>query len=224
LEAEQTRKDTVILGDLFVHGPSPEEVFEIVKDLPVRYWIMGNHDYYIAKGLIDNPDEVLLGKPVKEKNIDQKFAELIESMHWWREKIGKNKCIEFFSKFKSIAIHKQNQAELIFCHAMPWDYENAPNTQDLAVTSKLEEGIRHSSYIYEPEEQPDHFIYISGHTHIFHITFHALKEKKRRSILLILVVLVYLGMEIEKPVTVFFQKGSHVRHIFAESNMMLIVS
>jgi Icc-related predicted phosphoesterase len=109
----------VILGDLFVHGPSPEEVYKIVKDLPVRYWIMGNHDYYIAKGLIDNLDEMIRGKRVKEKNIDQKFAELIDNMHWWRRRIGKNKCIEFFSKFKSIAIHKQDQAELIFCHAMP---------------------------------------------------------------------------------------------------------
>jgi hypothetical protein len=45
----------------------------------------------------------------KGKSTDQKFADLIANMHWWREKIGKDKCKEFFSKFKSIAIHKQDQ-------------------------------------------------------------------------------------------------------------------
>jgi predicted phosphodiesterase len=174
----QQVKTFVILGDLFVHGPSPERVYEIVKDLQVRYWIMGNHDYYIAKGLIDKPDAIILGKPVKEKknekgkSNDQIFADLIDNMHWWREKIGKDKCMKFFSKFKSIATHKQDQGrqqQLIFSHALPWDYEKAPDTQDLAIISRLEEEIRHSSYIYhQPEEQPDSFIYISGHTHIPH--------------------------------------------------------
>jgi predicted phosphodiesterase len=166
----QEVKTFVILGDLFVHGPSPEKVYEIVKDLRVSYWIMGNHDYYIAKGLIDNPDAIILGKPIKEKEKDteKKFAELIENMHWWRKRIGKDECMKFFSKFKSIALHKQDQAQLIFCHAMPWDYEKAPDAQDLMITSKLAEEIWHSSYIYQPGEKPDYFLYISGHTHIPH--------------------------------------------------------
>ncbi len=146
----------IILGDFFSQGPFPKDVLDIVKTLPVICMIMGNHDYYIANKVFDNPAGKILGKSVNAPQL----AELIENERWCMNEI-REEGIEFLRKLQTTYTYNISQREVYFCcHAQPLDYETAPSSNSI-ITPNLEETLVSSVY------------YLSGHTHIPHF----IKEK-----------------------------------------------
>lgn len=141
----------IILGDLVAQGPYPEEVLNLVNNLNTIGIVCGNHDYYLAYKIFDNPNEKILGKSVK----DDKLAELIQNEKWCMKEIG-DVGMKFLRKLPKYFTYWLKDTKLCFCHASPWDYEVAPRVGCFDIIKKIEEEVNST-------------IYFSGHTHIPHL-------------------------------------------------------
>lgn len=125
LAAQEAVDHLIILGDLFVFGPEPNEVFNTLKRFPQARYILGNTDRY----LLEKKYPV---QPGSESWQDS----LLASFQWTTEYINPA-AVEFLSNVPTCQVVEAGQWQLLAVHGSPRSDEEGltPHTTCLEFNS-----------------------------------------------------------------------------------------
>ncbi|GAB4451602.1 MAG: metallophosphoesterase family protein [Anaerolineae bacterium] len=142
LIAQEPVDHLIILGDLFVFGPEPNEVFDTLKSLPQARYILGNTDRYLLERKYPT-------QPGSESWQDS----LLASFQWTTECINPA-AVEFLTRVPLRQVVDVAQWRLVAVHGSPRSDEEGltPNTT--------------CPELAQMEVPPDTSMLVAGHTHI----------------------------------------------------------